>query len=117
MTTAGEVAKELRRLADALDNNPDSIIRKAQVFFSCDTKDQFVATVSVLPRPLRKRVEDDTRFETLNRVIVSQDSNSLYFEASVYKSLTCELVEPAKPAVYRCAPILSLEEEESLVSE
>jgi hypothetical protein len=41
---------------------------------------------------------------------------SIWLGVSIDRSVVCEIVEPAKPAVYRCEPILSLEEENGLES-
>jgi hypothetical protein len=108
--TAGQVAIELRKLADSLDASPESIVRKPWVFFTCATRDEFVSTVKLLPRPCKKS-EDKHGDEIWRKIHIEHDTEALDVRVSVLKSLTCELVEPAKPAVYRCVPILSLEEE------
>ncbi|HXF12266.1 MAG TPA: hypothetical protein VN517_03875 [Terriglobales bacterium] len=109
-TTAGKVAAEFRKLADSLDANPEAEIEKPSIYFYCDAKNNFVSTVKLLPRPLAKTVsdKDDPKWA---RVRVEYRTDVIDVEASIPQSLTCELIEPAKPAVYRCDPILSLEEE------
>jgi hypothetical protein len=106
--TAGKAAAELRKLADALDTNPDIEITKPWVNFHGYDKATFAAVVKLLPRPLAKK--EDGGDESYRRIRVEYRSEAIEIDASVPKYLTCELVEPAKPAVYRCDPLLSLEE-------
>lgn len=114
-TTAGMLAIELRKLADALDAQPDAKITKPTVYFYCDAKDEFLAVARLLPRPLAKRVTDADDHKWA-RVRIEYQSPALDVDASIPQSLTCELLEPAKPAVYRCAPILSEEEDAGMVA-
>jgi hypothetical protein len=109
-TKAGLVAIELRKLAYALDAQPDAVITKPYISFHGYSKDEFMAIARLLPRPLRKNV-DEPEDPKWARVRVSHKNPALDVDASVPQSLTCQLIEPAKPAVYRCDPILSEEEE------
>jgi hypothetical protein len=112
MPLAKEVAIELRKLADALDQEPDAELPRTNVSFYCETKAQFIGSVQSIPRPLVKSEDrDDDRWK---RIRVAHETPALHIDASVLKSLTCELVTPARPAVYRCDPILSLEEDAAL---
>lgn len=106
--SAGKAATELRKLADALDAAPEAVIEKPYVTFHCFDKASFVAVAKLLPRPLKKRVDDGD--EKWRRLRLEYSNDSIDLNASVAQHLTCELIEPAKPAVYRCAPILALEE-------
>jgi hypothetical protein len=106
--SAGKVAAELRKLADALDTNPGIEITKPWVNFYGYDKATFAAVVKLLPRPLAKKVDDGD--VSYRRIRVEYKSEAIDVDASVPQHLTCELVEPAKPAVYRCDPLLSLEE-------
>lgn len=110
---AGKVAAELRKLADALDANPEAIVEQPYVSFYCDSKNAFASTVKLLPRPLTKRItdKDDPAWA---RIRVEYKSDAIDVDASVSQHLTCALVEPAKPAVYRCDPLLSLDEIEEV---
>lgn len=105
---AGLVASELRRLADSLDAQPDTSITKPWLFFYGHDKASFGAIVKLLPKPLTKRIEEGC--EEFRRIRVEYQNEAIDVCASVPQSLTCELLEPAKPAVYRCDPLLSLEE-------
>jgi hypothetical protein len=110
---AGLVAIELRKLADALDVQPDAEIITPWIMFHGYEKDEFLATARLLPRPLTKKVEDDGSKWARVRLECKSPIN---ISASAPQSLTCELVEPAKPAVYRCAPILSEEEDAEVLA-
>jgi hypothetical protein len=113
MPLAHEVATELRKFADSLDKTPDAEIVRPRVFFAhtyvSNPKDRFLALASLLPRPLKKG--DGYTKDVLD---LTHETPNITIKAYIDKSETCELVEPAKPAVYRCVPILSLDEEDSL---
>ena len=55
MPKASEVAAELRRVAGALEQEPEAeLMRPSLGFFSWDQKEQFLNAVRLLPRPLAK---------------------------------------------------------------
>lgn len=110
--SAGKVAIELRKLADLLDAHPDTEVTKPWLDFYGYDKATFAAVAKMLPRPLAEEVDDGD--ERYRRLRVMYKSDAIEIDASVPQHLTCELVEPAKPAVYRCDPILSLEEIEEV---
>jgi hypothetical protein len=108
MPLAHEVANELRKLADALDKEPDTQLTKPMVSFYNDTKDQFLATARLFPRPLKKDVSGE-------RYLLENDSSSTVWWRSVAdRKLVCAVIEPAKPAVYDCPPLLTELEEHDL---
>jgi len=114
MPKASEVAAELRKFADSLDTNPDAEILAASVYFyhwNKKNKDQFMALAKLLPRPLKKelRGSEDNKDLTL---LYESDAMKVYSE--IPQAATCTLIEPARPAVYRCDPILSDEDHEAL---
>jgi hypothetical protein len=114
MITAGQVAIELRKLADALDVQPDAVVVKPWITFYASEKEPFLNVARLLPRPLKKDVTSaDSRWA---RVQLEHRSSGMDVKVSVPQSLTCELIEPAKPAVYRCDPILSDAEEAEVVA-
>jgi hypothetical protein len=112
MPLAHDVAVELRKLADSLDKNPEAEIGRPNVNFShtygINPKERFLALAPLLPRPLKK---GDRYTDVLK---LTYETTAICIQAYIDKSLTCELVEAAKPAVYRCVPILSLDEEATL---
>lgn len=112
MPTANQVATELRKLADSLDAQPETQIISPYIGFYGSDKDLFLATARLLPRPITKRISDpNSSYPTLN---LESKSDAVTIVCSAPQSLTCQLVEPAKPAKYRCDPILSSEEEDSI---
>jgi hypothetical protein len=117
MPKASEVANELRKLADALDQEPDIELIRAEVDFPCKyigdiDKPIFLALARILPRPLVKRKQsyDDRALE------ISHTTPAMRVTAEILQSKVCKLVQPERiiPAVYDCEPLLSIEEEESL---
>ncbi len=115
MTTAHAVAQELRKLADSLDTKPDQPMYPVSVYLSHDfrgdeAKDIFVAVAPLLPRPL---VKSDGYSH--DKYMLTHINDSIVIVACIEKSKTCMLVEPAKPAVYECLPILSLTEDAALI--
>lgn len=106
-TQASEVAAELRRIADALDKEPAALIYRPILAFYCREKEHFINLARLLPKPLKKVWREHT-------VELHADSSNLILSADIPRNLVCELIEPAKPAVYRCEPLLSPEEEEAL---
>ena len=111
MPLAKDVAAELRKLADCFDKQPDANIPSAYMSFSRDygkdDKERFLNVAKIMPRPLRKEWTDcELRME--------YKTAALYVVARIDRADVCELVEPAKPAVYRCDPILSAEDEAEL---
>jgi len=113
MPKANEVANELRKLADSLDVNPDADMVRPSIswyHWSESHKDKFLAVARLLPRPLNKKVGTGEHAD----LTIEYRSDALLAYASIPRSLTCELVEPAKAAVYKCEPILSQLEESEL---
>jgi|GEM_PF-3526593 len=113
MITAGNVANELRKLADALDREPEQELPQARVEFYCKYmgekgKPMFLALARLLPRPLAKgpKKYDESAID------VSFSSEALQVYACIERNKVCKLVEPSRtiPAVYECEPLLSEEE-------
>ena len=120
MPKASEIAAELRRIADALDKEPDTQLKQLWLHFYCDTKGQFFDAVRLLPHPLSKRYDDDG--DQWDRIHVeygrdSKDNSPVWAQASVRRSQVCRLVQAAQPAVYDCEPLLTQAEEASLVED
>jgi hypothetical protein len=114
MPKSNEVAIELRKLADALDRNPDAQISKPTIYFShsylgAKGKDMFLALAKSMPRPIKK--DDGYRHD---EVVLCHDTDALDIYSSIPKDRTCILIRPAQEAVYECDPILSQLEESTL---
>ena len=114
MPKAGEIAKELRRIADALETIPDADLPRPMVAFYADSKEDFTMLASSLPRPLKKKVRDANDDRWAKLVIECNSMTSVQCYAEVSRNKMCTLIEPAKPAVYDCHPLLSTEEESLL---
>ena len=107
--TAGMVALELRRIADALVKEPEAEVTRPSLWFWCwSNKDEFLNLVRLLPRPLTKDYTDDSE------LIMRGEYEAIDFQCRINRSAVCTLIEPAKPAVYNCEPLLSDEEEAAL---
>ena len=112
MTTAGAVATELRRIADALDKEPEVEVAIPTLWFwSYGHKKSFLNLMRLMPRPFEKE------YDNSNLIVSKSDLTAIQFQARVDRSAVCTLVEPAKPAVYKCEPLLSDEEEAALTQE
>lgn len=112
MPKASAIASELRWMADILEKEPEAELIKPDLSFyhGCSgTKDQFIALSSIFPRPFKKGDGFDH-----DKITLTHEVDALHVYASIEKSKLCILVEPAKPAKYKCVPLLSLEEEESI---
>lgn len=111
MPKASEVASELRKLADSLDREPDAKIPLTGVYFSTryEDKQAFLNVAAILPRPIKKTYPCNGA-----EIELEYRSDAIRVFATARRSVVCELVEPAKPAVYRCEPLLSEAEEAAL---
>ena len=114
MPLASEVAAELRKIADALDQQPDVEVKKPSLHFFYsfgDTKEQFLASARLIPHPVKKIYEESGGYP---RVRVQHDTDALRTEARIYKESICTIVEPARPAVYDCNLTLTADEDAAL---
>jgi len=113
--TAGQVAAELRRIADSFDREPNTVVGTPMVSFHCNDyiaadkgKSVFLNVARILPRPLVKV------FGSSDVELRNPDTSIVRLWAAIDRNSICELVAPAKPAEWRCAPLLSPEEESTL---
>ena len=110
--TAGQVAAELRKIAEALDKQPETPIVGGDLYFSCSYegdagKKAFISLAKLLPHPLVKKPDE-------NNYWLKGGNEALTTDLYIARSQICTLIEPAKPAVYDCPSILSQEEEDAL---
>jgi len=108
--TAGQVANELRRVAEALDKSPETLIEQPMVSFYCNDhgaedkgKTVFQSLARLLPHPLTKDFSETTLMLVLK-------NDAIWLRAQIDRANICELVTPALPAEWKCAPIFSDEE-------
>ena len=109
------IAAELRKLADSIEKMPDVDMPSTRIFMSADDKTCFLNAVARMPRPLKKSVFMPN--SNYPKMLLEYENSGFFITAMVAQSLTCTLIEPAKPAVYKCEPILSADEESELVEE
>lgn len=113
MPLAKDVATKLREIAERLDTAPDANIPTPWLSFSRDytgdDKAKFLAFVCLMPKPFEK-VWTDTE------LTLKHKSEVMTIIARIDRSDVCEPIEPAKPAVYRCEPLLSDEEDASVAA-
>jgi hypothetical protein len=117
MNAAG-VAVELRKLADCLDKDSDSELGRVNVWaiyhaFSGKAdkdKEHFLSFARMMPRPI-------TKSKSGSELVLEYRNGDFSIDCRIPQSVMCELVEPAKPAVYKCHPILSDEEDAALEAE
>ena len=112
MTTAGAVAAELRRIADALDKEGDAPMKEPYLYFIPHSKEQFLGLPRLLPKPLYKG-GDDFHYEL--KTYQNWSDSAVYTKAWISRSKVCKLVKPAQPAEYKCEPLLSEDEEAALI--
>ena len=118
MPKASEVAAELRKVADALDLNPDVTTPVADLTFWCysgaNQKELFLNTARILPRPVVKKYPSDS--SEYSRVSVEHNTDALRISTSIYRESVCRIVKPAQPAEYDCELTLSETEDAALTA-
>lgn len=116
MSLAKEVAAELRRVADCFDLHPEIEVITPDLSFwygAGNTKDKFLATARILPRPVVKNYPKDN--ESYSRVSVEHKAPALNITTSIYRESVCRIIEPARPTVYDCELTL-LDEDANLTA-
>jgi hypothetical protein len=114
MITAGQIAAELRRIADVLDKEPETELVRPNLYFFhgySNTKENFLALARLFPRPFKKG--DGYSHDA---IMLTHETDALEVYASIDRSKVCILESPAIPAKYRCEPLLSAAEEESVTA-
>lgn len=120
MPKASEVAAELRRIAGALEKGGETVISQPYINFIPEEKEEFLALVRLLPRPLYK-ASDDRQYKLDNLPIKKNgfrdwDAFPVNLQVKIDRAKVCRLVKAAQPAQYECEPLLSDEEEASLAA-
>jgi hypothetical protein len=104
-----DAVKNLRTLADLLEEHGEAEIRMSAATVWFGDKESFLSIARDLPRPIAKEWEEGPYGDLkLTHGILNKTGNiNLY----IRRSIICEIVEPARPAVYNCPSIFSPEEE------
>ena len=109
MNTTREVANELRRVADALEQSPDlQISAYLSISPDRDDKETFLALAKIMPRPMKKKIA------FAGTIYENYCLNHAFWSLRIPRKQMCILIEAAKPAVYDCPSILSEAEEAAL---
>lgn len=116
MSERTEFITGLRELADYLENNPDVPIPYQPYFAVCvtnyvepeKTKDA-IQSVARCPGPWRKELGESL-------LTLTKDFHGVKYGVICDRSHVCKMVEPAKPAVWDCEPLLSAKEFEELTA-
>src|SRR5271155_5204562 len=96
-----ELAKELRKLADAVEQLEDVVTYTSPaIYFGFaygydQHKQGFIDFAKVMPKPFEKKFTDSE----LNLIY---NSESLQIKAYIERDKVCKIVTPAQPAVYDC---------------
>jgi hypothetical protein len=115
MAKAKQVAAALRTIAENLEREPEAEVG----YFYCSAypqnKEQALNLARLMPRPYTKKYSDN-EIELYHEFMASDITLdfAVHHHITIKRIHVCELVEPAKPAVYKCNPLLSDEEEDAL---
>lgn len=115
MAKAKQIAEALRTIAENLEREPEAECGYFFVSTRSDDKDTFLTLARLFTKPFTKTFSDyDIEIEHNFMASDRAYDYAVRCYAKVSRSKVCELVEPAKPAVYRCDPLLSEAEEAAL---
>ena len=92
-TTAGKVATELRRVADALDKEPEAEVVRPLCFFYPDDKAGVETLVRLLPHPLDKFSDGVDHFDNIGVDVRGGSENAVWVRASINRYKTCHKVQ------------------------
>lgn len=101
------------QMRSILTPNRESPLPRFQFWHhSGSDKPAFLALAQMMPRPFAKKVRE---YSSGNDIELNHTTENIRICVVIPQSLTCTLIEPARPAVYECDPILSMAEE-SMIS-
>lgn len=112
ITTTTALAADLRKFADLLDSASEKEILRPSLLFSHygkDQKESFYTVARRMPRPMGKSLHYGE-----SEIHLTYESGALLITSTIPRDATCEMIEPARKAVYKCEPILSVEEDAAL---
>src|SRR5271156_2491127 len=101
-----ELAKELRKLADAVEGLEEVVtLSTPRVYFGFaygneKHKQSFIEFAKVMPKPFEKKFTD-------NELQLIRENESLVIQAYIERDKVCKIITPAQPAVYDCEALLS----------
>ena len=103
MTTEGLVAG-LRQIADYYEAHPDSILPYVTVMAFPETREQFLAEAKRLAAGAK--IEKSLAPYKEEYFRITRTFGTVNIEVEIRQALLCRLLEPARPAVYDCPPLL-----------
>lgn len=110
-----ELALKLQALSVHLQEQPE--VEIGPVVLSCESvisKENFLALVKTMPRPISKRYTDYFLWVETKDAERNERSDVMPLSFAINRETVCRLVQPAVKAVYECDPLLSPEEEAAL---
>lgn len=112
MFKAREIAAELRRIADAIECEPEKELQQPTLSFSFYEKEPFLAIVKALPKPVYKHYTQysltiSTAPMKDNKEYRVYDYLPVYLVVDVPRDKVCKLIQEAQDAVYECESLLS----------
>jgi len=117
MPLAKDIAIELRKMADALDKEPETEVQQCWISYVCSDRQIFLNTARLMPRPFTKKYYDEGDKYPKIKIGSKDFSGPIHWNVSAPRDVACRVIEPAKPAVYDCTPLLSEEEDAALSAE
>ena len=100
---------------NSANNKLQAVVMEAELSRSPSMSPEDVTLARLMSHPFVKEYSD--REIELRHDFMASDTRHDYavrHYVKIQRASVCELVEPAKPAVYRCVPLLSDEEEGAL---
>lgn len=108
------MAAELRKVADALDKEPEAEMCDPLLSFAPANKTTLVNLAKLLPRPIEKSYQDFCGTPTIQ---LDYKADALRVWVKADRDIACRIIRHAIPAQYDCEPLLSTEEDEALVND
>lgn len=111
--TAQQLASALRKIADHYEQfGEQELCAVPTLNFDFGWEISPVATIKMLPHPIRKKFDPDTDPSPYAWFRATYEGIKLVVAGP--RKDVCTLVTPAQPAVYHCDPILSPEDEAAI---
>lgn len=105
-----DAVENLRAMVDLLEKHGEAEIHMASTTVWFHKKESFLAFANDFPRPFTKEYEQGKHADlTVGHGTLAVNG---HIQMKIGQSNICELVEPPRPAVYKCPALLSPEEEE-----
>ncbi len=104
-----DAVANLRKLADLLEKHGDTEIRMTSARIWFESKESFMTFARDFPRPYAKEYGEGKYGSLVLTHGELTKTGEIHLD--VERSAVCEMIEPARPATFRCPSIFSPEEE------